>query len=218
MKLFLLGATGRTGGLILRQALQMGWQVHCLVRNKDKLLVHDPLMTVFEGNPNHLEELKPAMKGCHNVISVLNISRNSDFPWSPLCTPKTYLSDVMQNLIKACNVLGIKRVVLCSAWGVGETWHQVPFWFKATIKYSNIRFAYKDHERQEGLLEDTPLDWTIVRPVGLVNFKKQKAVTAKPPDKAPPGWLISRSDLALYFLETVTDPTNFKKKLTVSWA
>lgn len=218
MKLLLLGATGRTGNLILRQGLQMGWQVNCLVRNKEKLQVKDPLLTVVEGNPAHLEQLKTALSGCEAVISALNISRTSDVPWAPLRTPKTYLSEVMQNLITASNTLGVKRVVLCSAWGVGDTWPQLPFWFKATIRYSNLRFAYKDHERQEVVLERSPLDWTIVRPVGLVNGKKHRPVAVVPPGQAPPRWLISRSDLASFFLTTVTDRDSFGKKLTVSWA
>ena len=176
MKILILGATGRTGQLILSEALQQGYEVNCLVRQPNKIQVNHDLLTIFKGSPERFSELENAIEGCQGVISALNISRKSDFPWSKLRTPKTFLSDVMKNLISISEKNKINRIVVCSAWGVAETEKEIPFWFKWIIKNSNIGVAYKDHERQEKLLKKTNLNWTIVRPSGLINSNKEQKI------------------------------------------
>ncbi len=37
MKILVLGATGRTGKLVLKTALEKGYQVHCLSRNSQRI-------------------------------------------------------------------------------------------------------------------------------------------------------------------------------------
>jgi putative NADH-flavin reductase len=172
-KILLLGATGRTGKLVLDLALKNGCQVHCLGRNIDRLK-KEAQLTLFEGNPNNKNNLTRAISDCDAVISVLNISRKSDVPWSALQSPKTLMSDTLKKLIDITQEHKIKRIVVCTAWGVGKSKDELPKWFRYLIDISNIKYAYRDHERQENLLMNTDLDWTIVRPVGLSNSKKSR--------------------------------------------
>ncbi|MEM1001769.1 MAG: NAD(P)H-binding protein, partial [Bacteroidota bacterium] len=163
MKVLILGATGRTGKLVLKNALDQGHDVHCLVRNPERIEERAGL-TIFEGNPNNSDNLEKAMTGCDGIISVLNISRTSDFPWAPLRTPKTYLSEVMTKLVALAEKQQFKRISICSAWGVADTKNDIPKWFQWMIACSNIGAAYEDHERQEQILSESELNWTIVRP------------------------------------------------------
>lgn len=213
MKVLLLGATGRTGKHVLSTALEKGYQVHCVVRNPDKV---DHRAQVFEGTPSDITVLEKAIKGCDCVIGILNISRNSDFPWSKLRTPENFLSDVMGKLITLAEKNGIKRVVVCSAWGVSETKEDIPGWFNWFIENSNIGVAYKDHERQEKLLEDSELNWTIVRPVGLTNFGHSELVKESYDNLPKPGILISRKTLAHYLTESIQNEGLVHKKVVVS--
>ncbi|MCB0847910.1 MAG: NAD(P)H-binding protein, partial [Bacteroidetes bacterium] len=89
MRILLLGATGRTGKLVLKKALEKGYQVNCLARNSQRIDEEEGL-TIIEGNPNKEADLQKAINNCEAIISVLNISRKSDFPWSGLRTPKNY--------------------------------------------------------------------------------------------------------------------------------
>ena len=134
--------------------------------------------------------------GCDGIISALNISRKSDFPWSKLRTPPMLLSDVMKHIISLTEKNGLKRVIVCSAWGVAETEQEIPVWFKWFIKNSNIGVAYKDHERQENELKKSKLDWTIVRPTGLTNFKNQKKIIESYSNEPKPKLTISRKNVA----------------------
>jgi|AntAceMinimDraft_5_1070358.scaffolds.fasta_scaffold09663_2 uncharacterized protein YbjT (DUF2867 family) len=202
MRILLLGATGRTGKHVLSYALEKGYDVSCLVRKPERLTQH-PSLSIFEGNPTNPKDLQKAMEGCQAIISVLNISRTSDFPWAKLRTPKTFLSDSMSNIINQVTNHNIKRIVLCSAWGVGETKKDIPFWFRWTIDCSNIKYAYLNHERQENLLRKTGLGYTIVRPVGLTNFNKKLGVRESESNQPKPNLLISRKAAARFMVDSL---------------
>lgn len=215
MNILLLGATGRTGKLALQKALERGHQVTCLARNTERIHQNQNL-TLVEGNPTHRQDLEKAIQGCNAVINVLNISRTSDFPWAPLRTPRNFLSEVMRNMIPIAEEHKVKRVTICSAWGTAETKQNLPGWFRWFIDNSNIGVVYTDHERQEELLQNSPLDWTIVRPVGLTNAKKKVNIWESFNIAPKPSLLISRSSVADYLLESLSRDDLIKKKVVIS--
>jgi uncharacterized protein YbjT (DUF2867 family) len=176
MRILILGATGRTGRQLIAEALRQGYTINVLVRDKSKLLINSDLVTVYEGMPANQTFLRKAMEGCEAVLSTLNISRTSDFPWAALRTPKDFLSASMKTIIKIAGQLNIKRIIITTAWGVGETKKDIPYWFRWLIDNSNIGYAYRDHDVQEELLKSSTLNWTIVRPVGLTNSVAQKDI------------------------------------------
>lgn len=217
MRILVLGATGRTGKHIVQLALRNGHQVTCLVRSAEKLQEAKGL-TVIEGNAINSNDLEKAMKDCDAVVSALNVARTSDFPWAKLRTPKTYLSNVMLNIINVAKKFSVNRVVICSAWGVLETKKDIPFWFRWMIDNSNIGAAYKDHERQEKLLEDSDLDWTIVRPVGLTNSKNIQKITESIKNSPKPSLTIGRISVANYMVESLENTALYGKKVVISKA
>lgn len=215
MKLLLLGATGRTGKWVLENALEKGYEVTCLARNSQRIPPHKGVK-IEEGNPANKEDLARAMEGCQYIISALNISRKSDFPWSSLRTPKNYLSQVMENVVSLAHLNQIQRIVVCSAWGVSETKQDIPFWFRWMIDYSNIGVAYRDHEIQEKILISSDMNWTIVRPTGLINSKKTGEVREIVGNKQKPRLIISRQSLADYMVNCLEKDDLIGKKVVVS--
>ena len=215
MRILILGATGRTGKWALTHALNSGYEVCVLARNIERIEPQERL-TLIEGNPSHSESLMHALADCEAVISVLNISRTSDFPWAPLRTPKTYLSDVMRLLTELGKKQGIKRIVTCSAWGVGDSRADIPWWFRLTIDYSNIGTAYQDHARQEEILSASSLDWTIVRPVGLINTKQPQEVLETLGSQPKPGLLISRQSVGTYLVDSLKREDLIGKMVVIS--
>ena len=175
-------------------------------------------LTIFKGNPINKTDLEKALQGCSSIISVLNISRTSDFPWSKLRTPKNYLSEVMKNVIEQTKNATISRIVICSAWGLIETRKDIPFWFRWTIDYSNIKHAYIDHEKQEQLLENSSLDYTIIRPTGLLNGNKNHKVKESYDNIPKPSLTINRKTLAKFMVDSIENDTLIKSKLTLSKA
>lgn len=215
MRILLLGATGRTGKLVLQKALENGHQVNCLSRKTERIAEQNGL-TVWEGDPTREADLLKASEACEAIISVLNISRKSDFPWASLRTPETFLSDVMKLLVSVAEKRNIKRMAVCSAWGVAETRNDIPKWFKWFIDHSNIGIAYKDHERQEQIITESNLDWTIVRPVGLSNSRRIERIRETFDSNPTPNLLISRHSVAQYLVESLEQDHLMKRKVVIS--
>lgn len=217
MKLLILGATGRTGHWVLQLALERGFKVHALVRFPDKLQPHENLK-LFHGDASNDTHLYEAAKGCSAAISVLNISRKSDFPWSKLRTPKYYLSNVMENLVRVLSDLKIAPLIVCSAWGVGDSKKDLPTWFRILVDYSNIGVAYRDHERQEKILEASSLDWVILRPTGLTNSEKIQEIKIIQNNIGKPNLTINRKTLASFMLDCLSNERYWHQKIVVSKA
>lgn len=215
MRVLILGATGRTGKHLLSEALKNGHIVHVLVRDKSKIHRSEQL-TIFEGLPTDRTALKNAMTGCEAILSALNISRTSDFPWAKLRTPKTFLSDTIKLVAEIAEEEKIKRIVVCSAWGVNETKKDIPWWFRWFIDNSNIGVAYQDHELQESILQKTALNYTLIRPVGLTNFDKQENIRVTINNYPKPKLIISRKSVAGFMLKVLDEDLFTKQTVTIS--
>src|SRR5665213_3472081 len=118
MHILILGATCRTGRILLSEALKRGHRISVLVGHKSSLQISLDLIDVHEGTPLNKFTLAEAMKGCEAVLSTLNISRVSDFPWSKLRTSKDFLSFSMMKIIEIASEQHINRIIITTAWGV----------------------------------------------------------------------------------------------------
>ncbi len=216
MHILILGATGRTGERLLHEALADGYRVTILVRDRRKIGISSGKLTVVERATLDADSLQQAISGCDAVISTLNISRTSDFPWSSLRTPPTFLSDLLTRLIPICEAQHVRRLIVVTAWGANETRQHIPFWFRWLIDYSNIGVAYRDHERQEQLLTQSRLDWTIVRPVGLTNGRDHKPLIETTGNQPKPNLTISRTNVARFLLDVVAGKRYIRQAVTIS--
>jgi uncharacterized protein YbjT (DUF2867 family) len=215
-KLLILGSTGRTGKYLLEEALERGFEVNILVRDVKKIIITSKKLRIFEGTPSNKEDLAKALQGCTHVLSALNISRNSDFPWSGLRTPKDFLAKTIQNLIDLSKTNPLKNVMVISAWGVAETKQDIPFWFQWMIDFSNIKYGYRGHEQQEKLLQISDLNYTIIRPVGMTNSEKPKPIIITKNNSPKPNLLISRKNVAGFMLDVLGKEEFFREILVVS--
>lgn len=215
-QILILGSTGRTGKWLLTEALKRGYTINVLVRDTLKIKSHAQLR-VFEGNPSEKKDLGKAINGCEVVLSTLNISRTSDFPWAKLRTDNTFLSQTMQNLIEISLVGKVKKVIFTSAWGVSETKKDIPWWFRWMIDNSNIGVAYRDHERQEQLLDNSTLNYTSVRPAGLTNSLTTQKVRITLANNTPvPTLTISRLTTAKFMLDCLEQNLYNRQKPIIS--
>jgi len=201
MHILVLGPTGRTGRLVVDEALKRGHKVSVVVSHEYRLKTDPKLLDVHEGTTLNKYTLAEAMKGCDAIISTLNISRTSDFPWADLRTSEDFLSVSMKNILEAAAEQHVRRIIITTAWGVGDSWKDIPFWFRWLVNQSNIQYAYYDHERQEELLVNSDTDWTIVRPTWLTDSLKEKKVIISLNNKPRPALTISRLNVARVLLD-----------------
>lgn len=216
MKILLLGTTGRTGQLFLQEALKAGHSINAIVRDRSKIEAEHENLFLFDGVPTDSEVLANAMNGCDAVVCLLNVSRTSDFPWAKLRSPKDLISGTMKQVVKIANEFKIKRVVTCSAWGVNETQKDLPGWLRWILRNSNIGVAYQDHERQENILMASPLDWTIVRPVGMTSDLKDKDILVSIDNDPKPNMTINRLSVAKFMLQELESGKFIKQAPVIS--
>ncbi len=216
MKILILGGTGRTGKWLITEALNRGHMVHALVRDKQRIPLKSGLLIPFEGNPANKDDLANAILGCDSILNALNISRQSEFPWSRLITPENFLSTVTGNVIDLCQKRDIDRYIVITAAGVGSSAHEIPGWFRWLIRHSNIGTIYKDHEKQEALLRMTSLHWTVVRPVGLTDKTVDKDIMISFEGRPKPGMTISRKNVARFMIDVLERKKYIHQTPTIS--
>ena len=93
---------------------------------------------------------------------------------------------------------------------------ELPGWFRWIIDNSNVGYAYRDHERQEELLMKSNLPWTIVRPEGLLNFKKYQEVIESYNHVPKPEMTITRLTVAKYLVDAISNGGLIHKTPTIS--
>jgi len=216
MKILILGATGRTGRLIVEEALKQGYDLNILVRDKNKISFSSKSIKVYQGTPARRADLAAAMQGCDVIVSALSIARASDAPWSKLITAKNFISESMKNVIAEAGPQNLKRLITISAWGVGETKKEVPFWLRWLINYTNLRPVYAEHESQEKLLANSNLNWTAVRPVALNDSNKIKTLKVSFNNFPKPSLQISRQSVAKFIVDIIKTDKYDRKSPTIS--
>ena len=216
MKILVLGATGRTGRLIVEEAIKQGYELNVLVRDKNKISFGSKSIKVYQGTPVRQTDLANAMQGCDLVISALGIVRASDAPWSKLITAKNFISESIKNVIAEADHQNLKRLITVSAWGVGETKKEIPFWLRWLINHTNMGPVYSEHEAEEKLLANSNLNWTAVRPVALNDSKKIKTLKVSFNNSPKPSLYISRQTVAKFIVDIVKSDQYDMKSPTIS--
>lgn len=159
MKLTIFGATGGTGAQVMQQALAAGHTVTILARDPAKVTTQNPRLTVVAGNVLNQSDVEKALDQAAAVVCTLGNTSNN---------PADVVSAGTQQIVKAMQQRGVKRLIVVSSLGVGDSKHQVPFFFKV-LAATVLRKTMKDKEAQEALVRASNLDWTIVRPGGLTD-------------------------------------------------
>lgn len=198
MDVLIVGATGRTGRLLTRGALERGHDVTALVRDPLKLgdlagRVHVVTGDVLDGGV-----VSDAVHGREAVLVALSAAHRRKAPAvSALGT---------LNVIRSMQRYGARRLVVLSASGTRPGRDpNLPWVFDRVIKPVFLGPAYDDLRRMETSVRQSELDWTIVRVSGaLTNGPAKGVYRAGPGFSLPGGRSISRADVAEYMLDQLT--------------
>ena len=160
MKLVIFGATGKTGIELVKQALEKGHSVTAFVRDTARLAIEDERLTLVTGDVFDPDGVAQAVQGQDAVICALGAG--SDLKKTTVRTTGTI------NIIAGMQMYEVKRLMVVTAMGVGGSWDTLSlfnkFFFATLLKSSRA-----DHETQETAVKVSRLDWTIIRPSGLVD-------------------------------------------------
>ncbi len=208
MNILIFGATGKTGRELLIQGLKKEHHITAFVRNPHGLSLPDRKLTVIQGDISNEKHLEKVMKGQHVVMSVLG-NKTSNALWKP----NTVISDATECIISAMKKQKVKRLLFVTSFGVNEE----VFLPEKILLRTVLKNLFADIPRQEMLIKQSGLDWTIVHPARLVTtpwtgiYKRGEHLPIDPYSK------IGRSDVADFLLKSISNPELIKKTVTISY-
>ena len=190
MKIVVFGATGKTGQEIVKQSFAQGYEVTAFVRDPSKMTLEHGGLKIMTGDIYEFTSVTRAIQGQDAVICSLGTS------------------ELGKTTVRS------ERLVVVTAMGVAESWSTLSFvnkLFFATL----LRNTRQDHEKQEVVVKESDLDWTIIRPSGLTDTPLTESYdigenilsrTAR----------IARADVAHAIIKEVHDNTFVHKAVTVT--
>jgi len=207
VKLLVLGGTGGTGRQIVQQALDAGHEVTVFVRDPAKAPEQHARLRIVQGDIANTQALADAVRGQDAVISALG--RGLSFKSEHL------IENSVPHILKAMASAGVKRLILTSAWGVGDTYNDasiLPRMFFSTL----LRGIYADKLAGDQLIRNSALDWTIVLPTKMHDGPLTRTYRTIERGAIPGMPSISRADTAHFILSRLADPSSIRKSLVVT--
>ncbi|WP_164019761.1 NAD(P)-dependent oxidoreductase [Pyxidicoccus trucidator] len=218
MRVLVVGATGGSGRATVEELLSAGHEVTAFARRPDALSVASEHLKSFKGDATNPEDVERAVRGQDAVIVTLGIREN------PLAvrmrgstgTPLDVRSKGTRNVISAMRKHGIRKLVVQTTYGVGETRGRLPLKWRLIFSLL-LKPQIADTERQEREVRESGLDWVLAQPVGLTDAVEGGAPFASPAGEAR-GMSISRRSVGRFLVEAAASATYLRQSVALSGA
>lgn len=209
MKLTVFGASGRIGGLVIKQALDAGHKVTAVVRESSGYSSPGVEVVRVPGLTDPAA-LMPALDGADAAISGVGPRSRKD---------TRVASSSTRAILAALEAAGVRRFVAVTAAPVIAP-PPDDAWLNRRILHPLIttllREIYADLARMEEDIRHSTTDWTVVRPPRLTDKpltgKYRTAINAN----VPRGSTISRADVAHAMLGVLDDPATIGTAIGVA--
>ncbi|WP_375389045.1 NAD(P)-dependent oxidoreductase [uncultured Amnibacterium sp.] len=205
MKVLVLGATGPTGSLVVEAARRAGHEITVLVRNPSGLAGPDGLH-VLTGDARVAHDVSAALEGQQALISALGGGSS---------TKTTIASEAAAVFIPAAERLGVARVVVLSAFGVGDSRASADLQQRAIFSLA-MKTVFADKDAADRALRASSLDWTLLYPVTLDKKPATGAVHVGDAPKMHGLPTVSRADVAEQLVLALERPDWSRRTLVVS--
>jgi len=224
MHVLVVGASGRTGSLVVSEALQRKDRVTALVRNPDTFKpanvdFNNPLLKVVKGTPVDKADVKKVFGGDHIdvVVVSLNSTRANDMPWTKPTSRTDMIQNAVNNLLAEMTSTGTNRISLVSSWGVGSSYPTTPFPVRMAMMYTNLNYTHRALTLAEEALFKAPsnIEWTIARPSGLGDGKPDGEFKVTD-DCTGCRWSVDRALVARFCLDALQKNDWVKKAVVVT--
>ena len=203
MKLAISGASGKTGFRIAEEAKNSGFDIRLLIRQTSKLpssIASCEQKTISLSDNNSLDK---ALNGCNSLIIATGAKPSID-----LTGPARIDALGVQRQIESCKRNGVKRVILVSSLCAGRLIHPLNL-FGLILIWKRIG---------ERMLEQSDLDWTVIRPGGLNEREEsleKEFVRYTGPDRQQDAY-IPRRLVAQCCIEALKTPSSIGKIIEIT--
>ncbi len=203
MNVLIVGATGKTGSLVVERALAKSHAVTVLVRDPIKFPRTDVRVRTGDAtNPSHVLS---AMRGQQAVIETIG----GTTPYKST----TLESDAVRAIIQAMNEEGVPRLISVSMMGIGDSRAQSPFWYRSLLMPTFLHGSTRDKTNKEDAITADHVHYVIVRPPILNDTPATGQVHILAPNAI--GHAITRADLANFLVDQLDTDANLNRAVTV---
>ena len=200
--ILIMGATSGIGACTLAEATARQLPVRAFARGADKIAATD-LVTPFAGDARDANEVTAALQGVKAVIYALGIKERLAMLWEE----ETLFSDTTRVLLDAMGKTGVQRLVAVTGFGAGRS-RAAMSRIEALGHRMVLGKPYADKDRQEALILQSDVNWTIARPVILTNGAKSGRIRVLTDPAQWRNGLVSRADVASYLVDAVEQDLN----------
>ncbi len=167
MKALVTGASGFTGGYMVKNLLEHGYNVRVLVRSESNIEMLKSLPVEFAfGDLENKEAVFDAVKGVDKVFHIAALFRAANVPNSTYWNVNVKGTE---NMLEASLKAGVQRFVHCSTCGVHGRVKNPPADENAPIEPEDIyqETKYEGEKLAMRYYREKGLPVTVVRPVGI---------------------------------------------------
>jgi putative NADH-flavin reductase len=168
MKVVIIGATGNVGSRTMKFAVQAGFDVTAYVRRPEAVLQRKGV-TIAKGDAQDSSALAKALTGSDAVLVAI----------TGAVSDGSFMQRTLPSIITAMKDADVRRIVLVSAFGAGDTADKAAWFMKLAYRTVLGKF-FRDKAAADALLEESGLEYTIVYPVNLKDAPATINAVAKP--------------------------------------
>ena len=199
MNIVVLGASGKVGREVVKQAIESGHTVTAFVRDATK--VDLPGATVVIGDARTEGDLAQAVGGADAVVSALGTNSSSDL-----------IEASSRRLVRAMASAGVRRLVMMSSFAASPNFQ--PTGLMKLVNRLALKGMVADRHVGEALVKGSDLDWTLVYASRLKDGPR--AGYKLLPGKVPMTASITRADVAAALVAAVDDPSAVRQVRNVA--
>jgi len=203
MKLTVFGSAGRTGRLVVSEALRRGHEVTAFTRRPEALPDDTKrLITVVSGDGRDPGAVQSAIKGADAVIATVGASRRAG-PHQTAAVARVIVDQMIGS--------GVRRLIITSVYPLVGDKPRLPIALLRLI----LADAYADAAAMERIVSAADLNWTIARLNRLADKPATGGVRISSGLFDKPTAL-TRADAAATLLDIIADGTAIRNAVNVA--
>ena len=217
-KVLVVGATGGTGRATIDALVKRGHRVTAFSRHAESLENSSDQVTLLNGDATKPDDVERAVAGHDAVIITLGITENPLRVrlFGAARTPIDVRSAGTRNVIAAMRKHGVRRLVVQSSYGVGETRGSLR-WVERLFFGLLLKPQIADTEVQELEVRESGVDWVLAQPVHLTDDESDEMPFASA-DGQVREWKISRKGVARFLALAAQAPEYVGQSVALSGA
>lgn len=198
MHILVMGASRGIGRAVCQAADRSGFAVRGMSRSGTLSGTPGSGCRGFRGDALNADDVMRALEGIDVVVQTLGVAPSLELVTGPV----TLFSSATRILLPAMKTAGVKRLVCVTGFGAGDSRASIG-WFQRLPFDLLLGRAYDDKSIQESLIEQSDLDWLIVRPGVLVDCPASGRYRVLADRHEWRNGIVARADVAGFIVECI---------------